>query len=266
MLGSVIHFAILSRTSVYAQEMMLEPGGGSEQKELETDRDAFTPAVTTVGRGALVFESAYTFIDNRDSADTHSFPEMLTRYGVSDWIELRLGWNYEIGGGNPVTGTNSAGAESEAGSHIFYGAKFQLTEQEKWLPTSFFMAQGFTPTSGEETSTQFAGTYGLGWELTKGIRWDSAIRYSTAGESDDRFNEWAPSTVLRVPLSEGWHAHIEYFSLHTEGRSDELNQAFVSPGIHYLVTPNLELGTRVGWGITRDASNFFVNTGVGIRY
>ncbi len=148
MLGSVIQFAVLSSTFVFAQESMLEPSGETEQKELETDRDAFTPAMTTVGREILVLESTYTFIDNRASADTHSFPELLTRYGVSDWIELRLGWNYEIGGGNPVTGTNSAGAESDEGSHIFYGAKFQLTEQENSLPTSFFMAQGFTPTSG----------------------------------------------------------------------------------------------------------------------
>src|SRR5262245_21325490 len=45
-----------------------------ERDEIETDRDSFTPAVTTAGRGRLIFESAYTFLDNRGVKETHSFP------------------------------------------------------------------------------------------------------------------------------------------------------------------------------------------------
>src|SRR5262249_37582391 len=33
--------------------------------EIETDRDSFTPAVSTAGRGLVIVESAYTFLDNR---------------------------------------------------------------------------------------------------------------------------------------------------------------------------------------------------------
>jgi hypothetical protein len=40
----------------------------------------------------------------------------------------------------------------------------------------------------------------------------------------------------------------------------------VSPGIHYLVTPDLEAGIRVGWGVSDDAANFFSNVGIGLRY
>ena len=144
--------------------------------------------------------------------------------------------------------------------------KAQLTEQNDWMPRSVLIGQGFTPTSGEETATQFIGTYGFGWELYDRIRWDSAIRYGTAREADDRFDEWAPSTVLRVPIGERWNAHVEYFAIATNGAEDERTQAFVSPGVHCLVTENLELGTRVGWGTTADSPNFFVNVGFGARY
>ena len=37
-------------------------------------------------------------------------------------------------------------------------------------------------------------------------------------------------------------------------------------GTHYLLTPNLEIGVRVGWGLNQDAANFFANTGVGWRW
>src|SRR5262245_45700960 len=67
-----------------------------ELPELETDRDAFTPATSTVVAGYTVVESSYSFIDNRAVAETHSFPELLFRHGITDQIELRLGWNYEV--------------------------------------------------------------------------------------------------------------------------------------------------------------------------
>src|SRR5262245_57065056 len=70
----------------------------AEPDEIETDRDSFTPATTTVGYRRLIVESAWSYIDNRAVPDTNSLPELVMRYGVSDWLELRLGWNWEAGG------------------------------------------------------------------------------------------------------------------------------------------------------------------------
>ena len=264
----ILAVAMLSARVACAQEIRFELNQASERKELETDRDAFTPAMNTVGYRTLVVESAYSFIEGGPEGDSHSFPELLTRYGVSDWIEFRLGWNLEIGGDSSVSsaGAGAEGGGAEEDSHIFYGFKAQVSEQDGWMPRSVFIAQWFTPTSGEGSTTHFVGTYGVGWELCDRIRWDSALRYATAGESDDHFREWAPSTVLRVPVGERWNAHIEYFAIATEGAADERTQAFISPGVHCLVTENLELGTRVGWGTTADSPDFFVNVGFGARY
>ena len=46
---------------------------------LEADRDAFTPATTTVGKEVTLFESSYAYIDNRHDADINSVPESLLR-------------------------------------------------------------------------------------------------------------------------------------------------------------------------------------------
>jgi hypothetical protein len=78
--------------------------------EIETDRDSFTPATTTAGRGRLIGESAYTFLDHRGVKEMHSFPELILRYGLAERVELRLGWNYEVGGaGNDVSGLDAGG-------------------------------------------------------------------------------------------------------------------------------------------------------------
>ncbi|MFN9344522.1 MAG: hypothetical protein ACK6DB_18305, partial [Planctomycetota bacterium] len=113
------------------QEGELEPAeleeSEKEDEELETDRDSFTPATTTVKLGGVLVESAYSFIDNKNVAETHSYPELLIRYGWRENVELRLGWNYEIGGaGNPVSGNISdfeeEGSESlEQEAKLLYG-------------------------------------------------------------------------------------------------------------------------------------------------
>src|SRR5262245_37751155 len=43
----------------------LTGGPALDGDEIETDRDSFTPAPGTAGRGRVIVESAYTYTDNR---------------------------------------------------------------------------------------------------------------------------------------------------------------------------------------------------------
>jgi hypothetical protein len=242
-----------------------------EEEEIETDRDSFTPATTTAGYRRTIVESAHSFIDNRRVDETHSFPELLIRHGVNDWLELRLGWNYEVGGaGNPISGNVPSDfgddAALERASRVLYGMKAWLPRQDDWVPQSTIILQGFTPTSGELTHTDFSASYVIGWTLANRWVWDSAIRSSTGRLEEDDFNVWAPSTVLKIPVGERWKTHVEYFGVLTHGREDETVQHFFSTGAHYLITSNLEIGARVGWGLNREAPNFFSNVGLSWRY
>jgi hypothetical protein len=250
---------------------LTEPGEVFED-EIETDRDSFTPATTVVGRRRVAVESSYSFLDNREGAETHSFPELLTRVGITENVELRLGWNYEIGGGGSVSSTGSPteeeplaeGAEEEGS--LLYGFKVSLTEQDCWLPQSALIVQANTPTAGPANATQFSAGYVLGWTLPNDWMFDSSLRYAAASEEGDHFNLWAPSIVLKVPVDEKWKAHLEYFGIFTQNRESERGSQYVSPGIHYLVTPDFEIGIRVGWGLTDDSARFFSNVGAGLRF
>lgn len=255
----------------FANEPQAESVRAAEADEIETDRDSFTPATTVAGYRRAIVEAAYTFVDNRSVAETHSLPELLVRYGACDWLELRVGWNYEVGGASsPVSGNVPSdfeeGGELEREARLLYGFKAQLTAQEGWVPQSAFLLQGFTPTEGEANDTDFTGTYVFGWTLPNDWVWDTALRASTGNFEDDSFHVWAPSTVLKVPLGERWKAHVEYFGVFSHGRELETTQHFFSPGAHYLINENLEVGARFGWGLSHDAPNFFSNVGLGWRY
>ncbi len=246
-------------------------GEGTEEEHLKTDRDSFTPSTTVVGSGRVLLETSYSFIDNRSGPESHSFPEILTRVGVNEWLELRVGWNYEIGGGGSVSGANGlpegeGTGEIEEEGGVVYGLKVFLTEQEEWLPESSLIVQANTPTSGPETATQFNTGYVIGWTLPNEWLLDAALRYGAATEEEDHFNQWAPSIVVKIPIHEQWNAHAEYFGIFTDNREDERNPQYISPGIHYLVSPDCEIGVRVGWGVNDDAANFFSNVGLGYRF
>lgn len=240
-----------------------------ENEELETDRDSFTPATSIVGKGHCLFESSYSFIDNRSADSTHSFPEILTRTGLTEHIELRFGWNYEIGGGGSVSGGDSGGLleelDSSAESQLLYGIKVAMTEQDTWIPKSACILQGTTPTSGPETASDFQLGYVFGWEVFEDWQFDASLRYVATQEEGDHFNDWAPSVVLKVPVRERWNVHAEYFGLFTDGRAENRAPQYFSPGIHYLISPDFEVGVRVGWGLNHDSADSFTNVGFGWR-
>lgn len=263
------------------QEASPETESEPEQEEprspfedhIETDRDAFTPATSTTPVNRWILESSYSFIDNRGVPETNSFPETLLRYGLGKRVELRLGWNYEAGaGGSVVSGSSGEAAEGVDTSHLtreqrlLYGLKASLTEQKTWLPDSIAILQGYTPTGGEATATQLLATYAFGWRLPNRWRFDSSLRFATNSDNGNRFQVWAPSTVLRVPLGERFQVHAEYFGLFSQNRSSNFSQSYFSPGMHYLITPNLEFGLRLGWGLTHQSAAFFSNVGIGWRF
>lgn len=249
-----------SRRDALGQETEGEP---EKRDEIETDRDSFTPATTTVGRGLTILESAYTFSSNRHANEGHSFPELLVRYGLTERLEARLGWNYEISGA-PETLEGIGQLERE--SKVLYGFKYRLTEADGGTPGSSIIVQGYTPTSGADTDTHLVAAYVFGWELPNRWKLDASFRYGTAGEEHDHFNEWAPSVVLKIPLGEHINVHAEYFGIYSTGKAQEFSEHYFSPGIHYLVTENFEIGIRVGWGLNEQSAPFFANAGAGWRF
>lgn len=241
-----------------------------EEEELETDRDSFTPATTTVGTGRVLFESSYSFLQNRNTENTNSFPEIITRFGITERLEFRLGWNYETGGGGSISSGDAGEATEEPGSRqesqLLYGFKYQTTKQKSWIPQSAVIVQASPPTSGPETYSDLQLGYVFGWTMRNDWRIDSSVRYINTKQEGDHFNQWAPSVVLRIPVADRWSMHGEYFGIFTDGQSQGSNPQYFSPGAHYLVSPNCEIGVRVGWGLNQDAANFFSNVGLGLRF
>jgi hypothetical protein len=241
---------------------------GQAREELETDRDSFTFAPTTAGPGTSILEASYSFIDNRLGPEAHSFPEVLLRRGFGEKVEARLGFNYEAGGPGTVSGSEFGGEdiETEDESRILYGTKVETTEQDGWLPRSAAILQGYTPVSGPSNKSTLVFGEAWGWRFAGGWEWTTAMRYGTGFEEQDAFSQWAPSSVIKIPVGERWNVHVEYFGIFSTGKEVPLNVQYASCGGHVLATENLEIGLRVGWGLNETTPAFFSNVGIGWRH
>lgn len=267
------HCARLSRIApgVVVAAVIASAAFGQEYRELDADRDAFTPATHIVDPGHAIAESSYTYIENRTGPATHSLPELLVRAGILERVELRFGVNYEAGsGGSVVTAVESGegvdGFEFTTEASLLYGLKARLTDQDGWIPRSVGIIEAYTPTAGDVWGTEPAATFAIGWEEEEGPRFDAAIRYVYADSEEGTFDKWMPSVVLRLPLSERMEVHAEWFGAWSHGLADEKVRSFAGPGGHIVLVPGCELGYRCGWGLTADAANFYTDVGIALRY
>jgi hypothetical protein len=72
--------------------------------------------------------------------------------------------------------------------------------------------------------------------------------------------------VLDVPITERWETHWEYISAFSSGREAEFNRHLLDVGLTHLLTDNIEIGTRIGFGLNRQTPKFLVNVGGGFRF
>jgi hypothetical protein len=261
-----------------AGEMATDEGPGEKRSGteaidaedfIETDRNSFTFARVTPGANRLIVESSFSYINLTGQKSTYSFPELLMRYGIGDRIELRLGWNYEVGrervpGGGTIAGFFGANAEQQ----MYYGFKTVVTRQSGWIPGSAFLLQGHTPTGGPQSVSQLRTGYVLGWTLPNRWEFDAGFRFGTDKDEEGGYTLWAPSAVLKLPLTQNdrWFTHVEYFGVFTQGKENDTNRHFVDVGLHHLFTPNIEAGAIVAFGPHSGGLNLVTNVGIGIRF
>jgi hypothetical protein len=251
-----------------------EPTPEAEAREdlIETDRNAFTISPQTVGRNRRVFESTYTYIAVGSEGAKYSFPEAMLRIGLSDRLEARLGYNFETGLSVQASeGDIVNGFGIDAEQQAFYGFKYQITRQNeryRLLPASALILQAHTPIGSVEGQTQIRTGGAWGWELPNGWQFSQSFRFGTDRDEEDSYYLWAPSAALKIPLtsSRRWFTQLEYYSVMSSQKERDFSMQFIDTGLHYLPTPDFEIGSMIGFGLNDQTRGVIINLGFGYRF
>jgi len=246
------------------------------EERIETERHDFTQSAVTVGRGIFQLESGYSYFNKNtehESEGSHTFPEMLVRYGISEDVEVRLRWNY--------VWIYAEEEPSRIGSEdLRYSIKFQLTrEEEDDLLTTAAEIRGLAPTGGDSFTTNHA-EIGLDYiyqcSLGERVTLAGSTGYATNGFGDfgllpdqptaENFNVMSQSAVLGVEITELNTLYTEWYAIFSDGLEDEIVVSVFNIGLDHYFTDNLVVDFRAGVGLTEDSDDFFVGVGGGWRF
>ena len=246
------------------------PCGGKiaqPDEPLITDRPDFTEASSVVGLGILQMETGYTYTHDEEGPGRtvgHSYPETLLRYGMlANWLEFRLAWNY---GSEEVTGVRTDGADD-----LYLGFKIGLTPQDGIRPEMALIPQMTVPTGGSDTTEGevLAGLNWLyGWDINDFLATGGSTQFNKAiDETSSRsYTQWAQSWTIAYSLSKRIGAYTEYYGFYPSGAETASSEHYFNGGFTYLVSENIQWDIRGGAGLNDEADDYFVGTGLAIRF
>jgi hypothetical protein len=220
-----------------------------------------------VGRGVLQLETGYTYFFD-DGADaqttTHSYPEMLFRYGLlADWLELRVGQNFA---------SKDDGVQDHTGAEDLYlGLKIGLTPQDYWLPEMALIPQMTVP-SGDDAFSADRVLGGLNWvyswQVTDSISTAGSTQFNQAtdGETYAAYTEWAQSWTVGSSLTETVGCYAEWFAFFPHSADTAESEYYFNGGFTWLLSNNVQWDIRGGVGLNAAAADYFVGTGLSLRF
>ena len=232
-----------------------------------TDRPDFTEASSTVGKGVLQLEAGYTYAFDDDGLNqtiNHSFPEALFRYGVlTDWLELRLATNFA---GETIGSTTHTGAKD-----LYIGAKLGLTLQDGILPEMALVPQMTLPT-GSSVFTNNEVLPGMnwlyGWDINDSLSAGGSTQFNrSVDESTDKvYTAWAQSLTAGFSLTDRLAAYTEWFAFFPSQADTAQIEHYADGGFTFLITNDIQWDIRAGLGLNAAAEDFFVGTGLSLRF
>jgi len=245
---------------------------------LVTDRPDFTEATDTVPREHLQLELGYTFTyDKEDENRTidHTLPEFLLRTGLTDWLELRIGWAGWSSTEDIFRAKNDAGrtvtmTEVERGwNDLYLGFKVALCEQDGFHPALSLIPAITVPSgSTNKTSGDVDPEIKIAWgyDLTEDLALSGNLNFAAPTTGDnDRFFQVANSISLARSFNEWLGGYVEYFGFYPNDRGSDCAH-YVNGGLTFLVTDNLQFDVRIGKGLNEEADDLFAGAGMAIRY
>jgi hypothetical protein len=250
---------------------------------ISTDRPTFTPSHLVVPRGRLQFESGWTFNGERTSATrayVYDFPDLAMRYGLMDRVEFRMFW---LGQTFSQSQARRRGPWKSINgpSDMEVGFKWQLfpgDKERKWIPTTALITSIIAPTGGtspysSETVEPYVNLI-YGWNMSDklflccstgylGIR-DQASSNSLL--HSDNFQRYHHSMAAFYSATERTTLFYEWYVWTFTNAPDNRPLNFMDGGLLYLLTPNMQVDIRAGFGLSGRPGDFFTGTGFSVRF
>lgn len=153
---------------------------------------------------------------------------------------------------------------------LYLGAKIGLTPQRGLLPETALLPQMTVPTGARVFSSNrvLPGVnYLYSWEICEKCSFAGSTQYNAnVDEIGNVYSEWAQSAAVGRSLTDSIGAYTEWYAIMPDSGVNVSTQHFLNGGFTHTPNENVQFDLRVGLGLNEAADDFFVGTGVSIRY
>jgi hypothetical protein len=151
------------------------------------------------------------------------------------------------------------------------GFKIGLTSQLGWRPEMAIVPQMTVPTGSTSTTAGevLPGVNWLyGWDLSKRISTAGSTQFNRAldAATNASYTEWAQSWTVGYELTERIGGYTEYFGLFPSGADTARTQHYFNGGFTYSISNDIQWDIRAGKGLNDKADDYFVGTGLVLRF
>jgi len=242
-----------------------------EAPELVTDRPDQTESTAIVPAGRAQLELGATLTRDEEAGsrvESLGGPGSLLRLGLSERVELRLGWEGWV---DEETRSGGGRGRVDGAADAAIGAKLRLREGDGASPAialiaatsvpigeEAFSSERFDPSARLAVSHDLAGGIGLGWNV--GI--ETASEPAASGRTTRSTAIY--TLAAGFPAAERWGLFVELFGevpMSAEGGPAHSADG----GATYLLRPNLQLDLAAGVGLSDAAPDWFAGVGLSVR-
>ncbi|MBI1825417.1 MAG: transporter [Planctomycetes bacterium] len=268
------------------------------EREMDTDRPDLTDTALAVPKGHVQLEGGYDFRSDRRDGHRFSenlFPQLLLRVGIIHNVEFRLGWDGfsfeqekfsecissgDDGPQNPLMmrlpdplGGRCAGVKRsrvqhhDGGTDLYIGSKIHLIDQGHGRPDFAIIAGITVPTGTADKSSGDVDPifkFSIAYDLTDRVSVGSNITFASPTEDSHRFFQSGATLDFSYELTPWLITYTEYVGVYP-GHRDSGPAHTHAGGFIFVITRDFHLDLRAGYGINREADDYFVGAGFAVR-
>ena len=231
------------------------------QDEIDTDRPDQTESAYTVPKNWLQLEMGFSCQKNASDNYEYFSPTLLSKYGVTRKIELRIITTIVTNSSVLLQGkTNKTGLDP-----VEIGAKISFWEQKKWIPKTSFIFHFAIPGLASKANNINLVAPNFRFTLQNAISKNFAIGYNLGAEwnGEDGTPTFVYTLSPGINFAKKWYGYVEAFG---SINKYEVPQHNLDGGLAYYFSPNIKADISAGFGISRAAPDWYIALGFSVRW
>lgn len=221
------------------------------QDALTTERPGFSSSPYALAPSVLQIEAGYQFTDSGNGVELQNLPLLLVRYGLSNNMELQVGWS-------GYAWADIGGADVDGITDASVGVKWQVTDERSSVPIALFAGLSIPIGDDNFTTDEFDPSVAAFWSYSNVLDWFGTVVVS---EPDDE-TQISNALGINLPIREDVGGYVEYYGVYGNGGPEH----YVNGGLTYLSRLNLQFDAYLGFGLNDRSADLLVGGGLAYRF